>query len=129
MIRYFLLEEEEECDQYDVVLGDSNGLPLNFKSKRVTFSAKRKNRKIVSASTFSENRSEHNIFMGYSQYDGLYYPCRVVGKGPMSQHEGGPDTTIVYFFGYGTYTEVFLISSLLITTMKGLSFPSPSDPF
>jgi hypothetical protein len=102
---------EEDFEQYDVLLGDRSGLPLNFKSKRVTFSAKRKNKKIASASAFSESRSEQNIYMGYSQHDGLYYPCRVVGKGPMSQNEGSGDTAIVYFFGYGTYTEVSLASS------------------
>ena len=108
---------DEGENRIHIQLGDSRGLPLNFKSTRIAFpqkknkkknknkkSTKRRNSHQHQLQSFSENRSEHNIYMGYNSYDGLFYPCRVVGVGPSSISQR--ETSIVYYFGYCSYAEV-----------------------
>lgn len=94
--------QEENYD--DEIL---HGLPLSFKSKKFFFSKKKKHKnryQVSKALAFSESRSESNIFMGYSHYDGLYYPCRVIGNGP--SYTSDNETVMVYYLGYGSYAEV-----------------------
>lgn len=83
-----------------------HGLPISFQTKkRISVWKKKKKKNGRNILSFSERRSEHNIFMGYSATDGLYYPCRVVGNGPMHQ-SNHYETVTIYFLGYGTYAEV-----------------------
>jgi hypothetical protein len=102
-----LSEQDNEDEEQDIKLGDHHGLPISFQSKKRICSLKKRKKKNerMKVLAFSESRSEHNIYMGYSSTDGLYYPCRVVGNGSMHQHNH-LETSIIYFLGYGTYAEV-----------------------
>jgi hypothetical protein len=100
----------ESLPEDAIQLGEE-GLPMNFKSKRIVFPTKRRTKNKIKTMAFSESRSEHNIYMGYNQSDSLFYPCRVVGLGPHFQTNA--ETAIVYFLGYGNFSEVWNLKLII----------------
>lgn len=95
---------------------DSLGLPQCF-GKQPARKKSRKSKKkepaisLSKLTRFTETRCCHNLYMGFNEGDGLYYPCRVLGVGPNSSRE--KEYALVEFIGYGAIAELQRSSSLL----------------